>query len=287
MLHVPAGPQFEWRLSSRAGVRPSANFGTSVTPGNNTKGSWAQLLAGAAVLYDVWEIWINIHGGQVSAAARDIIVDIGIDTAGGTSYTVHIPDLIGSAAAFFSTGINAVGGGHTYYFPLYIPAGSSIAARASVNSATVGTVRAWVRLYGKPRFPELAPRGDKVVAYGITAASSRGTIVTPGTTSEGSYVSLGTTSLDHWWWQLGMGVNDATTNPLWLTGDLAFGTVGTKVSLIEDECWLTDTVEGIAKTNNVPAEYLRQVPSGSELFARAQCSGTLDAEYSMAAWGLT
>lgn len=284
MLYLPA-PSYEWRLSSQAGVRPTANYGTAVTPGNNSKGSWAQVFSAASVVNEVWGVWINILGGQVTTAARDIIVDIGIDPAGGTSYSVHIPDLIGSCASFHSSGINAVGGGHSYFFPLFIPAGSSIAARASVNNATVGTVRVWMKIYGKPTYPELTKRGSVCAAFGIVSASSRGTAVTPGGASDGAWVSLGTTSREYWFWQVGMGVNDSTMSSLHMHGDLSYGDGSTKIMVVEDAMWITDSVEGMANVI-LPFEGMRQVPNGSELFVRAQCSGTADAAYAMAAWGV-
>jgi hypothetical protein len=245
------------------------------------------VFAPASIVNEVWAVWINIHAAQVSAQARDIIVDIGIDPAGGTSYTVHIPDLIGSCAAFHSSGVNAAGGGHSYYFPLMIPAGSSIAARASVNNATVGTVRVWMKVYGKPTYPELTKRGSVCASFGIVAASSRGTVVTPGTTAEGAWVSLGTAAREYWWWQLGMGVNDSTMSVLHYFGDLAYGDASNKIMIIEDELYITDSVEGMSKIPLPLFEGARQVPDGAELFVRAQCnSNTLDAAYSMAAWGV-
>jgi hypothetical protein len=191
MLRVPKVPSFGWHLSTATG-QPAAAFGTSVTPGNNTYGTYAELIDGALVTDDVWAVRIQVNSNTVSGAARDTLLTIGIDPTAGTSYTDHISHLLVSDANTYTSDH----GGVWYDFPFRIPAGSSIAAKASVNNATVGTLRCWMQLYGRPESSEVSPLGTKFRTFGEVTASSRGTLVTPGTTSEGAWTQLGSALTD-------------------------------------------------------------------------------------------
>ncbi|MGH7949134.1 MAG: hypothetical protein ACREQF_07925, partial [Candidatus Binataceae bacterium] len=138
-LWVPHGNlgTFAYRADSIGTTRPAANMGATVTPAQNSKGSYAQVFT--ALAFDAYFIAIQINSNNAAAAARDTIIDIGVDPAGGTSYTVLIPDLLGSCASNLAAISATAGCGIWYYFPLWIKAGSTIGARASVNNATVGT----------------------------------------------------------------------------------------------------------------------------------------------------
>lgn len=281
-LWVPPANEFSWRLCSVAGTRPAGGLGATLTPGNNTKGAYAQVLAAASVVYDIWFVHININSGATSGAARDILIDIGVDNAGGTAYQVLIPNLLGSSASTL-----LLGGGINYYFPIRIKAGSSIAARASVNNATVGTVRVYMRVLGNPVDPTRVKAGTYVDAVGITAASSSGTAVTTGTTSEGAWTSLvSSTTRDAWWWQLGMGVNDATiTNRLMYFGDLGVGTSGNQVPIIRDQVWTAynATEQFLTPGRQVCCNVF--VPAGTQVWGRLQAStGTANSNLSLAGY---
>lgn len=256
---------------------PSTTPGTSLTPANNSKPAYTQLLTATA--FDTFFIEVWFATGAVAAAARDMIADIGVDPAGGTTYAVLLPDLMASCASDW-TGV-----GHRYFFPVYIKSGSTVAARVSINNATVGTVRCVIRLWGRPSNPAAIKYGTGVLAYGITAASSRGTLVTPGATgTEGTYVSLGTTTADHWWWQTGYGCNDTTMTDRAYHGDLAIG--NTSETMIIENDWVGMT--GAEEINHVnAADGQHYVKSGRTIYGRMTSSGTApDNNYSMAAYGV-
>lgn len=276
-MFVPfGGLDFGWSVSNHT-TRPAAAMGTAVTPGNNAMGSYTQLLAGLA--NDAYGVLININSNNVSAAARDTLINIGIDEAGGSSYAVKIPYLLGSCASQMD-----VLGGIWYYFPLFVRAGSTIAAQASVNNATVGTLRVWSTFFGRPRNPAACKVGSYVEAIGAVSASSRGTLITPGTTADGAWTSLGATTKANWWWQTGMGVNDSTMSALLYALDLAVGSSG-EMPLITDQIWRSDATE---RHSNTPllAGCERYVPAGTTLYSRLQCSGTADSNTSVIAYGL-
>ena len=258
-------------------------MGVAVTPGNNTKGAYATLISAANFANDAYGILIHINSGATSAAARDMLIDIGTDPAGGTTFGVVIPDLLGSAA-----GTAIVGGGIWYYFPLFIKAGSTLGARASVNNATVGTVRVNAIVYGRPRRPEYVKAGQKVTAYGITAGTSSGTAVTSGTTSDGTWTALATAIAErNWWWQVGVGVNNGTITAVNYTADLAAGDATNKDMLIEDHTYYGDTAENwsCSPVNIMSGE--NAVASGVNVYGRLQCSGTAITGLSMAAYGMS
>jgi hypothetical protein len=282
MLWTPKG-SYGWSFSSTGATRVAAAWGTSVTPGNNTMGTYAQVLSAANVAKDVFGIYIQFNSNAVSAAARDTICDIGVDTAGGSSYTVLIPTLLASCAA---PSIGATGSGLNYYFPLYIPAGSTVACRASVNNATVGTLRCGIRVVGAPRHRQNMHVGTKVIAYGISAGTSTGTAVTPGTSSEGSWTSLGTIASgdNPWYWQYGVGINQGTITAVAYSGDLGIGDGSNKAIVCEDRVWQGTTTEQWYDNGSIPSHY--QAAAGDIVYGRLQCSGTAVSGISMAAWGV-
>lgn len=256
-------------------TRPTGFMGTAVTPGNNSKGSWVQCLS--AIAQDACLVHVNINNANTSATARDIILDIGIDEAGGSSYSVKIPDLIGSCAS-----TNNGGGGINYLFPLFIKSGSTIAARASQNGVTTG-LRTWLKLWGQPKNPASFRVGSRVEAIGVVSASSRGTLVTPGTTSVGAWTSIGSLTNNAWWWQYGFGVNDSTMTSQCYRNDIAVGSSG-EVPLITDHLWFTNSVETSSSGLYVPCE--RDVPAGAAIYGRSWCEGTPDSNMSMVVYAL-
>jgi hypothetical protein len=281
VLYVPhAGGAFEWATANIL-TRPTPNYGTSITPGNNTFPAYVSLISGANVLYDVWGIRIVVNSVNVSASAKDCLVNIGIDEAGGTSFTTKIANLICSNATSLNTG-----GVVQYYFPLKIAAGSSIGAQASVNNATVGTVRVWITIFGRPTNPEYITAGSYVTSIGAVTASSAGTAVTAGTTSEGAWTLLGTPTVPHWWWQCGFGINNATMALLQYAMDLSAGDGTNQRNLITDLMVTTTTTESVGYNNYSLGQCEADVPANTGIYGRLWCSGTPDTGVGMIAYGL-
>lgn len=283
-LWTPRTPAYLASFCSVGATRIAASYGTTVTPAQNSKGSYAQVLTSGNVSFDVFAIQININSNAVSAAARDTIIDIGVDPAGGTSYSVLIPDLLASCASSY---IGALGSGINYWFPVWIKSGSTVAARASVNNATVGTCKVWMRIWGKPSDHRQVRVGTKVKSYGITAGSSTGTSVTAGTTSEGSWTSLGTIAAgdDPWFWQYGMGVNNGTVTAVGYAADLGIGAASNKQLVVEQRVWQGTT--GEAWYDSGPSVFgYYQAKAADIVYGRVQASGTAVSGINMAAWGV-
>lgn len=207
----------------------------TVTPGNNTFGTAVQL-GGGNLAEEAWAIRLNIVSIAVSAASKDSLTQIGFDFSGGATFPAS-PNrynsftLLTSCAGAWGAG----GSGVWYYFPLRVPAGTSVMARGSVNNATVGTQGVRLETFGQPKYPESVRRGSYVESLGIVTASSRGTLLTPGVGSEGTAVSLGTLDANHpcWYWEFGWGTADTTMTNAWYLIDLLAGSSSGKVILTD------------------------------------------------------
>lgn len=267
MLWVPSGQDFKWSVESATG-RPAASFGTTVTAAAsaNTMGSWATVLSGASVTEDVWAILININSVGASTTNTAALMDIGIDEAGGTSYTTKIPYLICGNASTYT-----VGGGVYYYFPLFIKAGSSIGARFQ-NVTASRTARCWVTLYGSPARPETTRVGYVVEALGINAGTSTGTSITAGTTGEGAWTSIGTLAEPAWWWQIGHNYTGTSQVAAAWHWDIASNSAGDVklVTSIRTESTSAELISNPPLTAGCTAN----VAGGTTIYARGQCSGT-------------
>jgi hypothetical protein len=277
-LHVPGFGEFGWVLSSHAATRPAANMGITITPAQNSKaGAYSEYIDGALVLFDVYGIKLNFNTGDRLGASANMIVDIGVDVTAGTSYTVLIPDLLVTHAAPYNIGA----GGVWYYFPLFIPAGTSIAARASIDNATVGTLRSMIYLYGKPRYPEQVRVGRRVEALGEVTATSEGTVVVAGGAAEGTYTSMGTLTRDAWWFQCGFGSSDSSlTAGQIYDWDVAVGDATNK-RLVSTEplgrTIITGAAEQVSHVNSMENASL-DGKAGQTVYIRGQCSGTVDTD---------
>ena len=265
MLFVPGGARtFGAQQQSQTG-RPTAPQGTSVTPVIGSKGSWVQVIA--SLDHDTYGLIIQINNNNTSAQSRNTVLDVGIGAA--ASEIVIIPDLICGNAVNSNVGGNGV----WYYFPVFISAGTRVAVRA--QSSVVTAFRVYMEAPQKPVNPSMIKTADHVEAIGITG--NAGVAVTPGTTSEGAWVSLGTTSRDCWFWQIGAQVQTADTsvNAALIHMDLAYGNGTDKQFLVQHAILTTTTTEGqINVLNTLSCGGF--VPAGSELYARAQTSANAD-----------
>lgn len=269
MLHVPVGANnYCLTTPSWGTTRPNAANGTSVTPGSGAYGSYVQL--GADLTQDAYGILINMNSNFASSASRNTVVTIGVDESGGSSPTDKILDLLCGGSAVYSRN----GGGSWYYFPLFIPAGSSIFAKARGSVTTA--IRVGCVTLSQPSNPSAIRKGSFVETVGITG--QEGVVVVPGTTSEGAWTTIGTTTLRTWWAQFGFQVRSTDTS--WNLGaihiDVAVGTAGTKDIIIQDANFCTDSGEYVGNPP-LTAGVEWDIPAGSTIYMRAQSSAILDA----------
>jgi hypothetical protein len=263
MLHVPIGSNTFSLMEPSTAARPADAQGTSVTPGTSNKGNWAQLIASTTA--GSYGLLICINSNTASTASRNTITDIGIGASG--SELVLIPDLISGNAAGYTLG------SIWYYFPVFVPAGSRIAAR---GQGTVTTAyRVYVQTLQLPLNASQIRKASFVDALGVSGVN--GTTVTSGTTNEGAWVSLGTTTSRLWWWQVGIQVvnTDTSHNTSAYHIDLAVGDSTTRDPIITDLQFITNASE-YASNPPLSAGVEYPCPIGSEIWVRAQCSGSVD-----------
>lgn len=264
-------------------VRPAAPYGADITPGTNAYGSYVEVLSGAQLTHDVWELLIRFHDIDSSAVAMDMIARVGFDPAGGSSYTDIIDHLICTYAASYTAGGQV---GVEYKFKLHIPAGSSIAVKASANNATPIHLRCSMIAFCDPSKPWTLWKGTFVRTFGANTAASCGTAVTSGTAAEGTYTLLGTLADTIYEWQTGMGVNDATI----ATGncyhmDLGVDTAGNGVQrdVVLNQRQNFTTAESASRSLMVG---MFKGVSGDKVYGRLQCSTTADSSLTMIAYGV-
>lgn len=279
MLYNP--PQ-SWgmRISNTSAQRISSSWGSGVTPGVAPSfGSWATLISGSSVPSDIYEVDIMVHAGATSATTRNVLMDIGIDPSGGTSFTTIIPYLMCGHAGQHNSGTPIF-----YRFPLYIPAGASIGARAMGTVATAFYVS--LTALGKPSNPDAICCGTKVVSFGETTASATGTTVTAGTTSDGAWTQLGSAlTVPLWWWQTGITATDTTMTAQGHTLDLGIGDSSDKQIALLDVFVSFTASESICNVCAAQNGALHAAV-GQNVYGRVQCAGTPDSALSMMAWGL-
>lgn len=264
------------------GANPSATIGTSVVPGaSSAEGSWTQVAAAASITTNIYGIYMQAFGGATSASAKNHMLDIGIDPAGGTSYTAIISDIIvGDSPSLTQAG------NREFYFPFYIPSGSSIAVRIQGSAATAGTVMVAMKFYGKPSIPGL-PVGRFSETIG-TGASTLGTSFTPGSAADGSWASLGTTSKNLWWWQLGYQINNGTITAEYTYLELAYGDATNKVTIFKMmHGGTTGETAGLAAQTQLlwHAAYC-PVPAGTNIYIRGRANNPPDSGYNASAVGI-
>lgn len=282
MLATAGLSSFLWTYDNY-GANPSVTTGTSVTPGaTNAEGTYTQIASGANIANDVYWVSLRVTDGGTSVNAKNHLLDVGVDNAGGTSYTTVINNMVcGTTAA-----INASGGGAQFLFPLYIKAGSSVAVRVQGSNGTAGTVRVTAKFWGYPSNPELALMSQYNETIG-TITNSDGPTFTLGNAADGTWVSLGTTSQPLWWWQLGVQVDDSTMTALQFYADLAYGDATNKV-IIQRSMYASTGVETLGACIAANLNFLEcyaPVPTGANIYVRGRASTTPDSNYNAVAIG--
>jgi hypothetical protein len=216
-----------------------------------------QLIASTAA--DGYAIQVHIHNNASSNASTATLLDI--MTGAGGSEVVLIPDLM----AGWVLPVASSNAWCTYTFPIFIPSGTRLSARSQSITASK-TCSVAITLMQRPT--QLGFVGTRVTAYGVTSASSYGTLHTAGSTSTyGSTAGQLTASTTNpiRYMQIGVDPSNRTT-----TVD-AYGwyrlQLGTNV-LIDDLLIATDTGTesiGFNTANQELATMLWNLPAGTDL----------------------
>lgn len=256
------------RVESNYGSTPTESLGTSVTTGGSvsTKGSAAELIASTA--FDAWEIIITAanygNSGSISSGCLDILI-------GSATEEVLIPDLLMGACSIFSgSALTGSTGPKIWKFPLYIPAGSRLAARAAgYRTSTALRVGVWLR-GGSGSPPHRV--GRKVTTYGVTVPDGVTISSSGGTYGSWAEITSGT-SEDHFALVPSYQAVDAG-----MTSDANLVQIGIG-SATEEPIGEYLYMLGEAERMGGPVFYepiIMDIPSGTRLAMRAAHSGTGD-----------
>lgn len=182
--------EYEWLPTHN--VTPSTIQGATVTPGNNVASAWVDLYT-TPLVGDYHAIEIVVYGIGASTLAKDALLDIGWDPAGGTNYGATPLTLISNLLVSYASSVQGQFG-LRFFIPVLIPSGATLGVRAQTNNATVGTAKVFANLY-KAKRPKDAFFGTQVISYGAVPASSCGTDITVGSTGAlGTWTLIGTVS---------------------------------------------------------------------------------------------
>lgn len=257
--------EFQW-LDSH-----SSSTGATITPGNNTYGTYVQLIAGGSLTERAYGIQFVISGVASSGQARDTCFKFGADPSGGSSYVDIGTDISCSCASSIGGGTGT--GMVTPVIPIRFEAGTSIAIAMAINNATVGTGNAFCRLAWKPTHPELIPRtGVALRTYGVATpgSPSTATAITPNNAGgKSAFVQLGTIAAGDfpWFWFGGVHCNNSamSNNASWWDWALGSGT-GTNRIIIADDVVAPSSAETL--TRAIAGVYAQGNP-GDLVFVRA------------------
>lgn len=247
--------------------RPTTTWGTTLTGSAtpNAEGTTSEIIA--STTYDSNVLVVTLHGLHISATLTDALVNIKIGAS--FEYTI-VPNLIAGFAA-----TNIVAGPRRYVIPVRIPRGTRVGASVRALIAS-DVVYCQLELHNEG----MLWSGAAVECLGAVTASSRGTAVTPGTTSEGAWATIGTSTRAYKAVLLALAGNtDTTATATHMAGDI--GTGSAVIAGLENFCWVLSATEW---TNPVDDDTFRlvQIPSGTALQARLQ-GHTTDAEVKYAA----
>lgn len=252
----------------QSNLTAAARQGTTVTASGtiHTKGAYTELIA--SLNADAYGFFVELRSVMTSNAVTGLLVDIAKGAA--AAETVFAPNLHGGAAGP-SAGDTSHGPKH-YFVPCFVASGTRIAARCQALIVS-DTVQVIVRAVQSPVVS--LTLGSATTAYGVDAANSRGTSVTPASGSFGSWTEIGTTSADHNAWGVGYGqLADTSIAATGVLIEIGHGPNSGAVTSIGVFDFNQFTSEGIG--GGMPLLYSKSVSSGDKVWARI-ASGEIEA----------
>ena len=234
------------------GMNEATSTGTAVASSStvNVKGSWVQLVA--ATLRPSTGVAVFLTGGS----GFNFLVDIAVGAAG--SEVVVLPNLHLAALTSYPVAV--------YPFPLAIPAGVRVSARAQASLASqsvqVGCLLIEEGLAAVPAF-------TRVTAYGANTAASSLTAATTGTTNtKGAWTQLvAATTSQCSAVMLAFGSSPSGSSMSGLV-DFGMGAAGNEIVFAGDLLMWDDGTYGSVSTLLLP----KAIPAGTRLALRGQAS---------------
>ncbi len=180
-MRAPHPLTYAYLTESYAG-NPTNSPGTSVVGGYSNADGTAVALIGTPLTHDVQLLDVIISAAVsnvTSTVDSSQIMDLLIDPAGGTAWDTTNVFIEGLLCGYLPAQVHSNGNvtARRWRFPIFIPAGATIAGRSRSIQAASGpvTVEVSLKAWGGPNRPVWY--GQKVDAIGINRASSGGTAI--------------------------------------------------------------------------------------------------------------
>lgn len=249
---------------SQVGDLSASSRGTTVTSNAsaNTKSTdWVEIVASTPVDADGFFLQI-----EALTALRDFLLDIAVGGAGSES--IILPDLQFSSGTGSSSWADI-------YVPIPVAAGSRLSAKcqSSTGSSNLGICISLA--YGDPY---RAMRCQRATAYGAATSDSGGVALDPGGvahTKPASFTQITASTTNPIRYMIVSFGNRANTAygvfTQWLI-DVATGASSSEVVVLDDLQVFADTTSDHTQPSMI-GRWL-EVPAGTRLSAKAQCSNT-------------
>jgi hypothetical protein len=269
MLWVPQKGKL--RVEHNIGSTANQDYGTAVTTGASasTKGSPAELFSSTS--FDCYFLTVIAHGLAQGSMASQGSMDLLI---GAATEEILIADMLCGYCPKETDNTAP----KVWNFPLYIPAGSRLAAQAA-SARTSHLFRVGAFLHGGDGYPPFRV-GGKVTTYGMGTVPD-GTTITPGSSgAEGAWAQMTAgTSEDHFalvpsFQPSGVTSLGARVMPV----DIGIG-AATEEQVAEGYVFTISTVERMAGPFFPVLPCLQDIPSGTRLVMRASHGGTPESTY--------
>lgn len=234
----------------------------------STKGTIVELIASTS--FDAY--WVRIMAfnygvaGTASAGALDILI-------GAATEEVLIADLLMGNCGEGSSSGN--GDGKVWDFPLHVPSGSRLSARAAGERVTT-VVQVVVFLYGGDGSPPFRV-GSKVTTYGMGTVPFGTTIVAGESGNDGAFTQItASTAVDHFAVFPSYQVqSDTSVQQNWHTLGIGVG-AATEDEIAGDYLYHSNSSETLNGPIN-PMPTFHNIPASTRLTARNAIDGTANA----------
>jgi hypothetical protein len=227
--------------------------------GTGSEGDWSEVIASTDADADTLMMFFYLSSG--GGAVDEVSIDIGVGAS--ASETVVIENVP------FSGRVITVGEIDVMTFPVQIPAGSRVAARANGDSAVVMGIGIMLYKGSEKSFAFSGAKGFGISAnFGGTAVDSGGTANT-----KGSWVELDAATSDTirgFWVHLGHNENLTVNAATGDMTDIGIGGSGSEQVIVSNHFQIVNTSESPLAS----VFYDIEIPAGTRIAARRQCSDT-------------
>jgi len=262
-----------------SGTSPTASWGGAMFSNHNVGSYPGSYTVIDVADYDSYGIKIEINSVSANATSNNGKMQIAISADGSTNWAPLVTDLIYGNAGGYNSNANLFSP-IIHFLPFFIPAGWSIGVRAQVSSSKNYHVKVdW-------QYRSVSSLGLSLYSYSFTMGVSGvvGVAIVPGTSSRGSWVSLGTTPRDANYWIPSFQVASSdTAHQGWdYTLDLAWGDGSNKNIFAYNYVYSISANEATSNNTQNISSFIK---AGSTIYARAQSATTTLDTYSVSLIG--